>query len=64
MKRLKILRVIANKTQRELAKEVGCSQSLISLFESGKVIPGKHLRESIAEALDAPKDDLFPIQEI
>lgn len=39
LRKLKFFRLIDEKTQRQLAKEAGCSQSLISLFEKGKVIP-------------------------
>ncbi len=50
---------MAEKTQKQLAKETGCFQSLISLFETGKVIPGNSLKEAIAKALNRIKDDVF-----
>ena len=37
MKKLKFYRLFCEKTQRELAKEVGCTQPLISMFENEKL---------------------------
>lgn len=59
MRKLKLFRLMAEKTQKQLAKETGCSQSLISLFEAGKVLPGKSLRETIAQALNKTEDEIF-----
>lgn len=64
MKKIKLLRLMAEKTQKELAKETGCSQSLISLFEKGKVIPGKSLKEAIAKALNRPQKEIFGEEEM
>lgn len=50
-------------TQKRLAAEAGCSQSLISLFESGKVLPGRSLREAIAQALNKSEEEIFPEEE-
>ena len=60
MKKIKLYRLMAEKTQKQLAKETGCSQSLISLFETGKVIPGKSLREVIAKTLNRTEEEIFP----
>ena len=51
---------MAEKSQKQLAKETGCSQSLISLFETGKVFPGKSLKDAIAKALNKTEDEVFP----
>jgi len=50
---------MAEKTQKQLSKETGCSQSLISLFETDKVIPGKSLKKAIAKALNRTEDEIF-----
>lgn len=60
MNKLRLFRLMAEKSQKQLAKETGCSQSLISLFETGKVIPGKSLKEAIAKALNRIEDEIFP----
>lgn len=60
MRNLKYFRLMAEKTQRQLGKETGCSQSLISLFEKGRVIPGKSLKEAIAKALCKSVEEVFP----
>ena len=59
MRKLKLFRLMAGKTQRELAQETGCSQSLISLFETDKVIPGKSLKKAIARALKGSEEEIF-----
>jgi transcriptional regulator with XRE-family HTH domain len=60
MRKIKFYRLNSEKTQREIAKEIGCTQALISMFETGKVIPGKKFKEAIAEALNRPEDEIFP----
>ena len=60
MQNLRLYRLLSEKSQRELADEVNCTQPLISMFESGKLIPGKDLRRAIACALHMKEDDVFP----
>jgi len=60
MKKIKLFRLLSEKTQKELAKETRCSQSLISLFETGKVIPGKSLKIAISKALGKTEAETFP----
>jgi len=60
MKKLRLFRLISGKTQRELGKEIGCTQPLISMFETGKVIPGKSFKEAIAKALSKQEKEVFP----
>lgn len=60
MNKLRLFRLMAEKTQKQLTKDTGCSQSLISLFETGKVIPGKSLKDAIAKALNRTEDEVFP----
>lgn len=60
MRKLKLYRLMAEKSQKQLARETGCSQSLISLFEKGKVFPGKSLKKAISQVLGQPEDEVFP----
>lgn len=46
---LKVLRVLARKTQAEAAFEVGVSQVTISKWESGKYKPSASSRAKLAE---------------
>lgn len=47
---LKVLRVLARKTQAEVAFEVGVSQVTISKWESGKFKPSASSRAKLAAA--------------
>lgn len=47
---LKILRVMARKTQAEAAEAVGVSQVTVSDWENGKYKPSANAREKLAEA--------------
>ena len=47
---LKVLRVLAKKTQAEAALEVGVSQVAVSRWESGKYKPRASAREKLAAA--------------
>lgn len=47
---LKVLRVLARKTQAEAAFEVGVSQVAVSKWESGKVKPSASARAKLAAA--------------
>ena len=49
--RFKIARQLAGYTQQELAKAVGCNESLISRIEQGRAKPENDLAEQIAEVL-------------
>ena len=59
MNKLKLARLISGKTQKQLAKEIGLTQPLISMFETDKVIPGESLMKTIAMALSKSEDELF-----
>jgi len=51
-KKLRILRLLAEKSQYDLAKEAGISQGKYSLIEQGKIYPPKDQdREAIAGVL-------------
>lgn len=60
MKGLKLCRLMAEKTQKQLGREIGASQALISLIECEKVLPGKSLRIAISQALNTPESEIFP----
>lgn len=60
MKKIRFYRLLAEKTQKQLGRETGCSQSLISLFERGKVLPGRSLKREIAKALNRSEEEVFP----
>lgn len=62
MKKLKFYRLFCEKTQRELAKEVGCTQPLISMFENEKLYPGPILKDALSKALNLPKDEIFAVE--
>lgn len=47
---LKVLRVLARKTQAEAALEVGVSQVTVSKWESGKFKPSASTRAKLAAA--------------
>ena len=47
---LKVLRVLARKTQVEAALEVGISQAAVSMLESGKIKPSASTRAKLAAA--------------
>jgi len=60
MKKIRFYRLLAEKTQEQLGRESNCSQSLISLFERGKVFPGRSLKKEIARALNRSEEEVFP----
>lgn len=60
MKKIRFYRLLAEKTQKQLGRETSCSQSLISLFERGKVLPGRSLKREIAKALNRSEEEVFP----
>ena len=60
MRHIKYYRLMAEKSQRQIAGEVKCSQSLISMIEKGTVLPGKSLRVAISSALNQKEEHVFP----
>lgn len=60
MKKLRLYRLMSGKTQKQIAEKVGCTQALISMFESGRLIPGNKLRKALARALNKTEDEIFP----
>lgn len=59
-KKLKIARILANKTQNQLAAEIGVSRDYISMLETGrKNNPSLEFMKKISKALDVPVMELF-----
>lgn len=59
-KKLKIARVLADKSQMDLAKETGLSKEYISALERGKVKnPTLEVMKKLSKALDVPVTELF-----
>jgi len=51
-KKLRVFRILAELSQRDLAKEAGISQGKYSLIESGKIFPPKDEdRQAIIDVL-------------
>ncbi|WP_076230497.1 helix-turn-helix domain-containing protein [Clostridium botulinum] len=46
-------------TQKQLAKKLGKSESIIRKYESGNVIPSIEMYEQIADILDVPIDKII-----
>jgi transcriptional regulator with XRE-family HTH domain len=57
--RLTELRKGRNLSQEELAKQIGCSQSLIAHIESGTKDPGKENKIKLAKLFGVTVDYLF-----
>jgi transcriptional regulator with XRE-family HTH domain len=55
---MRALRTIYGMTQKEFAKGVGLSQSMVSMIECGK-LPASGTRKKIADALNVPEQDLW-----
>jgi transcriptional regulator with XRE-family HTH domain len=53
-------RTSRNISQTELAKQIGVSQQLLSLYEAGNCMPKVGVLESIARALNVPPWEIDP----
>lgn len=59
-KKIKIARVLADKTQEQLSKETGISKDYISMLERGVTNnPTLEVMKKLSKALDTPVVDLF-----
>lgn len=59
-KKLKIARILADKTQTQLAKETGISKDYISALERGKTKnPSLDIIKKLSKALNVPASELF-----
>ncbi|MDY4822385.1 MAG: helix-turn-helix transcriptional regulator [Candidatus Onthovivens sp.] len=59
-KKLKIARILADKTQNQLADEIGVSRDYISALETGrKDNPSLEVMKKLSKALNVPVMELF-----
>ena len=59
MNRLKKERLLLGLKQRELAKQVGCSELDISKFETERKTPNYELKKRFAELFKIPTYEIF-----
>lgn len=57
--RVKHARLLAGKRMRDLALDVGCTESMISKIESGRVVPSLQMLQRLVEALDRDISSFF-----
>jgi transcriptional regulator with XRE-family HTH domain len=57
--RLKHARLLAGILMRELAMKVGCTESMVSKIESGRVVPSLPMLQRLVEALDRDLASFF-----
>jgi transcriptional regulator with XRE-family HTH domain len=57
--RVKHARMLAGKRMRDLALVVGCTESMISKIESGRVVPSLSMLQRLVEALDRDMSSFF-----
>jgi transcriptional regulator with XRE-family HTH domain len=57
--RVKHARMLAGQRMRDLALKVGCTESLISKIESGRVAPSLAMLQRLVEALDRDMSSFF-----
>ena len=57
--RLKHARLLAGILMRELAAKVGCTESMVSKIESGRVVPSLPMLQRLVEALDRDLASFF-----
>ena len=57
--KLKITRILKGFSQRQLAKEIGISQSNISRYEKNLQQPTETVKQKISQVLEFPATDLF-----
>lgn len=56
---IKLARLHVNKTQKDLAQEIGTSKIYISMLENGKRSPSVPMAKLIAKALKIDWQDIF-----
>lgn len=57
--RVKHARLLAGQRMRDLALKVGCTESMISKIESGRVLPSLAMLQRLVEALDRDMSSFF-----
>jgi len=60
---LKVHRAMRNWTQAELAERTGVTRKTINTIETGKYMPSVFVALKIAEAFDAPVEQLFHLED-
>lgn len=60
---IKVFRAKKDWTQEELAHRVGVTRKTINTVENGKFIPSAYLALKIAQAFEAPFEDVFQIED-
>lgn len=56
---LKLVELRGNKSQEEVAKELGISTSALSMYENGERIPRDPIKIRIADYYNTPIQDIF-----
>ncbi|MFK5706036.1 helix-turn-helix transcriptional regulator [Ligilactobacillus sp. LYQ139] len=59
--RLKGMRITEGFTQIEFAKALGVTQTAVSAWETGRVVPSTKNIKKIAEVLNKPIDEIFSL---
>ena len=59
--RLKGMRITEGFTQMEFAKALGVTQTAVSAWETGRVVPNTKNIKKIAEVLDKPVGEIFSL---
>ena len=57
--RVKHARMLAGKRMRDLAVDVGCTESMVSKIESGRVVPSLSMLQRLVEALGRDMSSFF-----
>ena len=61
---LKLVELRGNKSQEEVAKELGISTSALSMYENGERIPRDPIKIRIADYYNTPIQDIFFANEV
>ncbi len=51
------------KTQKEIARQAGIREPILSQIARGQLIPNKIQRAKIAKAIEVPENELFRIED-
>ena len=62
-KNLKLFRVEQDKTQSDMALEIGCSRDAYSAIESGSRDPSYDFMEKLQTAFDVPSERMWALLE-
>jgi len=59
--RLSELRIKSQKTQKEVAEEIGLSRGVYAMFEAEYCIPNAALRQKLSDYYSDDEDAMFPL---